>query len=307
MTAGGKPKRQDGYVGRFAPSPTGPLHLGSLVAAVGSYLDARHHGGRWLVRMEDLDLPRLKPGSDADILRTLEHFGLTWDGAVEYQSQQTNRYSAALEALKSHGLTFECSCSRRGTANIGASGYPGTCRLGPTRPGPVAIRFRVPDKPDSQIVLADAIQGTCQFDLSKLGDVVILRRDGVFAYQLAVVVDDAHQGVTHVVRGADLLESTAWQIALQQSLQLPSPHYSHLPLVLDRKRGKLSKSRGSLGLEPARASAELSTALRLLQHSPPAELERESPREILRWARTAWDPKHIAGIRAVTDHTRSQV
>ena len=291
------------YVGRFAPSPTGSLHLGSLVAAVGSYLDARHHGGRWLVRIEDLDTPRVRRGSDTEILHTLELFGLTWDGPVEYQSRQTDRYVSAIDKLRQAGLTYECSCSRRELANTVDRGYPGTCRAGPTRKGPTATRFRLPDEPDNWVAFEDAVQGTCQFDLIKLGDVVVRRRDRIVSYQLAVVVDDACQEVTHVVRGADLLDSTAWQIPLQRSLCLPAVQYAHLPLILDRKLGKLSKSRGSIALEPALASPQLATALRLLQHPPPAELEHESTARLLQWATDAWDPKQMHRVSAVTSTT----
>ena len=206
------------YVGRFAPSPTGKLHLGSLVAAVGSYADARRHGGRWLVRMEDLDRPRVIRGAADEILRTLQTFCLQWDGPVEYQSERTEHYRQALEALTALGVTFECSCSRR--ERDGEGGYPGTCRAGPTRSGPTATRFRVED---TVVSVEDRLQGRCDFRLRERGDVIVRRRDGAFAYQLAVVVDDALQGVTDVVRGADLLDSTPWQIALQQALGLPAP------------------------------------------------------------------------------------
>ena len=276
------------YVGRFAPSPTGALHLGSLVTAVGSFLDARHHGGRWLVRIEDLDTARTLPGCSDDILRTLERFGLRWDGSVEYQSARTERYAAALESLQSHGRTYLCSCSRRELDHTAASGYPGTCRNGARGPGPFATRFRIDDQ---QVVrFADLLQGSCEFRLASLGDVVIRRRDDVFAYQLAVVVDDAAQGITHVIRGADLLESTAWQIELGRALSLAAPQFGHLPLVLEPAHGKLSKSRRSLavGGDP---TPQLIAALQLLQHPPPAGLERAAPRELLDWAIGAWRPQ----------------
>lgn len=206
------------YVGRFAPSPTGSLHLGSLLAAVGSFVDARHHGGRWLVRMEDLDTARVIPGCADEMLRTLEAFGLTWDGTVEYQSRRKPHYLQALSELTARNLTFRCSCTRAERSPQG--GYPGTCRAGPRRAGPTATRFRVEDQ---RVGFEDRIQGECSFDLRQLGDVVVRRRDGVFAYQLAVVVDDALQGVTDVVRGADLLDNTPWQLALQRALGLPTP------------------------------------------------------------------------------------
>jgi glutamyl-Q tRNA(Asp) synthetase len=289
------------YVGRFAPSPTGSLHLGSLVAAVGSFVDARHHGGRWLVRMEDLDSARVVPGSDSEILRTLESFGLLWDGEVEYQSRHTARYVKSLEALAERGLTFQCSCSRRELGITGDRGYPGTCRQGPTRPGPTAIRFRVPD---ITVSFEDRAQGCREFDLRALGDVVIRRRDGVFAYQLAVVVDDAAQSVSDIIRGCDLLESTGWQIALQRALRFPAVSYLHLPLIVDASSEKLSKTRRSLALDPEMASTQLAMALRALQHSPPAELEHASPRALLEWACHAWDPKRLRHVTVVTDDAR---
>ena len=289
------------YVGRFAPSPTGPLHLGSLVAAVGSFLDARHNAGLWRVRVEDLDTERNVPGCSAVILRTLELFGLHWDGEVEYQSRQIERYAAALETLKSHGLTFECSCSRRSLTNTGDTGYPGTCRNGPARPGPTATRFRIPAEPAVQF--EDLVQGTCKFDLHSLGDVVIRRRDGVFAYQLAVVVDDAKQGVTDVIRGADLLESTAWQVALQSALGSVTPRYGHLPLVVEPTQGKLSKSRRSLAIDSRHAGPQLIAALQLLQHPPPVELAHAAPQELLAWATNAWQLQRLRGLRDVTPAT----
>ncbi len=199
---------------RFAPSPTGPLHLGSLLAAVGSYLDARAHGARWLVRIEDLDTPRVVPGCADEQLRTLEAFGFEWDGEVLYQSTRREAYRAALDSLDAAGRLFACSCSRRELAAGGeeSPGYPGTCRAGPTRPGRTARRFRVSDRP---IHFDDLYQGSQDFDLTTCGDVVVERRDGLASYQLAVVVDDAFQGVTRVVRGADLLSSTPWQLDLQ--------------------------------------------------------------------------------------------
>lgn len=276
------------YVGRFAPSPTGPLHLGSLVAAVGSYLDARHAGGRWLVRIEDLDTPRVIPGCSDTMLHTLEAFGLLWDGTVEYQSRRTPLYLEAMQSLQAAGRAFACSCTRRDLANMTDTGYPGTCRLGPTRPGqPTTTRFRVDDH--EPLTWLDRLQGTCQLHARDLGDPVIRRRDGAFAYQLAVVVDDADQGITHVVRGADLLQSTLWQVQLQRALQLPTPQYAHLPVVMEADgSGKLSKSRGSLAIDPTRATAQLSEVLTVLQHKPPAELQHSSPNQLLAWAVVNW-------------------
>ena len=288
------PQSAQQYVGRFAPSPTGSLHLGSLVAALGSYLDARSRGGRWLVRMEDLDRAREVKGSAAVILRTLELFGLSWDGAIEYQSARTAHYTQALERLRALGATFECSCSRRERDREG--GYPGTCRARPTRSGPTATRFRVDD---IVVSLEDRLQGQCEFRLRDCGDVIIRRRDGAFAYQLAVVVDDALQNITDVVRGADLLASTPWQIALQQALQLPTPRYSHLPLVLEPDGKKLAKSRRSVAIVPRLAGRQLWQALTLLQQDPPAELESEPAQIIVDWACKHWRPDRLRGVREV--------
>ena len=287
------------YVGRFAPSPTGSLHLGSLVAALGSYLDARHHGGRWLLRMEDLDTPRVVPGCADAILRTLESFGLTWDGEVVYQSRRTELYRSAAAHLQSGGLTFECSCSRRLRLENEDRGYPGTCRDKPapvaTAPGSTATRFRIDD---ATLTVEDRFQGRCELPLRSMGDVVIRRRDGIFAYQLAVVVDDAEQGITDVVRGADLLSSTAWQVCLQRALNVISPTYAHLPLIVEPDGTKLSKSRRSIALDPARTTPLLLHALQLLGQRSTPGLEFEAPASILRRAAENWDPNALHGIRS---------
>jgi glutamyl-Q tRNA(Asp) synthetase len=286
--------REPAYVGRFAPSPTGSLHLGSLLAAVGSFVDARHHGGRSLVRMEDLAAGRVVPACADDMLRTLAAFGLHWDGAVEYQSQRTQHYLEALAQLRARNLTFQCSCTRKERSPHG--GYPGTCRARPQRPGPTCTRFRVEDE---RIRFDDRIQGACAFSLSELGDVVVRRRDEAFAYQLAVVVDDALQGVTDVVRGADLLDNTPWQLALQRALGLARPRYAHLPLIVEPRQGKLAKSRGSLGLAPKDGGALLHQVLTQLRQDPPVELKLELPERILTWAAQHWRPGAILGVREV--------
>jgi len=285
------------YVGRFAPSPTGALHLGSLVAALGSFLDARKAGGRWLLRMEDLDTPRVIPGCSDEMLQTLEAFGLHWDGEVEFQSRRTAAYAESLDSLRATGLTFECSCSRRELAGSQETGYPGTCRDVLVHCGPTATRFRV--NTEQVVSWTDRIQGNCEFALCTVADPVIRRRDGVFAYQLAVVVDDAAQGVSDVVRGADLLQSTAWQIELQKALKLPTPHYGHLPLIVEETQGKLAKSRRSLAIDPARASDQLTTALGLLNHTPPAELQQSSPDTLLAWAIAHWRLDRFQSVKKI--------
>ena len=267
-----------------------------MLAAVGSFLDARHCGGRWLLRMEDLDTPRTQPGSAADILRTLETLALHWDGEVTYQSRRPARYREALGLLRERGLTFECSCSRQTLAAQGDSGYPGTCREGARETGPTATRFRVRE---GRVHWQDRFQGPRSQDLTQLGDVVIRRRDGLIAYQLAVVVDDADQGVTDVVRGADLLESTAWQIELQRALGLRHPRYGHLPLVTAPDGAKLAKSRHALAPDLADPGKVLFETLVLLRQRPPGELAGLPAAEVLKWGISNWKLGNLAGIVAV--------
>jgi len=282
-------------VGRFAPSPTGDLHLGSLLAALGSYLDARSHGGRWLLRMEDLDTARVVPGCEARMLRTLDSFGLHWDGPVTSQSARTGHYAQALERLSAAGLTFECRCSRRERGTRG--GYPGTCRARAPGPGPSALRFRVDDA--RTVRFTDRVQGECAFALRERGDVIVRSRDRAFAYQLAVVVDDALQGISDVVRGADLLDSTPWQIALQEALGLPQPRYAHLPVVVEPGGAKLAKSRRSIPLDPGAAAPLLYEALTLLKQDPPVKLKLEPVGRILEWAGAHWELERVRGLRQV--------
>ena len=235
------------YRGRFAPSPTGPLHFGSLLAAFGSWLMARKARGEWLVRTEDLDPPREVPGAADDQLRTLERFGLLPDGEVLRQGERDAHYLGALERLLASGDAFECHCSRSDLA--GSGGVHRTCVPGASRPDP-AIRMRVPD--GTIIGFEDRVHGAVEQDVSaRVGDFVLRRADGPWAYQLAVVVDDAAQGITEVVRGADLLDSTARQVFLQRRLGLPTPRHAHLPLVVDADGRKLSKSLAALPVDGA--------------------------------------------------------
>ncbi len=287
------------YRGRFAPSPTGPLHFGSLVAAVGSYLDAKHHHGIWLVRMEDLDTPRCNKSAAEDILRTLEIFGLHSDEPVIYQSQRTVAYQHALEQLKASGASYPCCCTRREIADSALHGlegpvYPGTCRNGiPEGKEGRAWRARTNNNP---IVFIDALQGQISQDLERdIGDFVVKRADGLFAYQLAVVVDDAAQGITHVVRGADLLDSTPRQIYLQQLLGLTTPAYMHLPVVVNENGEKLSKQTRAKAVEYAKANSTLFDVLRFLQQMPPADLQREPVNQQLAWAISNWRPEALSG------------
>jgi glutamyl-Q tRNA(Asp) synthetase len=281
-------------LGRFAPSPTGALHPGSLLAAVGSYLDARSSGARWLVRMEDLDTPRVVPGCADQQLRTLEAFGFEWDGDVLYQSTRRDAYRAAIAQLAAAGRVFRCSCSRKDLAGDANDQhvYPGTCRQGPAKPGAVALRFRVSDEP---IHFDDQIQGPRRFDPTSLGDFVVERRDGLATYQLAVVVDDAFQEVTRVVRGADLLASTPWQIDLQRALALPTPSYAHLPLLLEPDGRKLSKSARAVPIDPGSAPAALVSTLTHLSQAPPPGLARAPVAEVWKWAFDHWNPQALVG------------
>ncbi|MGE5640602.1 MAG: tRNA glutamyl-Q(34) synthetase GluQRS [Clostridia bacterium] len=278
------------YIGRFAPSPTGPLHFGSLVAALAGWLDARAAGGKWLVRIEDLDGPRVVPGAAEQILETLALLGLHWDGEPVFQSRRLSLYENALSKIRDK--TYWCGCSRSeiadssvGVAADGARIYPGTCRDG-MKPGATrrALRFRAPAE---TVRFDDRVQGEHEEDVAhEVGDFVLQRADGTIAYQLAVVVDDAAQGVTDVVRGADLLGSTARQIVLQRALALPRPRYLHVPAAVNAAGEKLSKQTGA----PAAGISMLEHALAFLGQSKASSLED---------AARAWDPARIPRRRAI--------
>lgn len=297
-------------MGRFAPSPTGPLHLGSLVAAVASFVDARAHGGAWRVRVDDIERceakRRVYDDSAPAVLDTLAAHGLEWDGAVEYQSRRADleAYEHAMTLLRRRGRVFFCDCSRKRLARLrregddGAAVYPGLCRAKvdaeavgyrPARgkaPATHAERFAVDLHGEARF--EDRVMGPQRVRLADVGDFVVRRRDGVFAYQLSTVVDDARMGVSSVVRGADLLvESTAWQLALYEALGLDAPCYAHVPLLFDPETGeKLSKSAHSEGVDDTRAAANLRHALQLLgQPLPPDDA---SPTELLAYAVSNW-------------------
>ncbi|WP_028240679.1 tRNA glutamyl-Q(34) synthetase GluQRS [Stutzerimonas azotifigens] len=278
------------YVGRFAPTPSGYLHFGSLVAALASYLDARAVGGRWLVRMEDLDPPREMPGAQAAILQTLEAYGLTWDGEVARQSERHAVYRQAVEWLLDNRLAYPCTCSRKDLATYPGA-YPGFCRDAGHPLQDAAIRLRVPDR---EYGFVDRVQGRYVQHLGMdVGDFVIRRRDGLFAYQLAVVLDDAWQGITDVVRGADLLDSTPRQLYLQELLGLPQPRYLHLPLLIQPDGHKLGKRYRSPPLQPQEAGPLLLRALRALGQRPDPALAGERPPAILEWAGRHWNAERI--------------
>ena len=288
------------YRGRFAPSPTGPLHFGSLVAAVGSYLETKKHNGTWLVRMEDLDTPRAVDGAADDILRTLECLGMHSDETVLYQSQRTAAYKEALHELQRSGLAYPCACSRREIADSALHGvegqvYPGTCRLG-IPAGRQARAWRVRTD-DSTIEFDDALQGHITQHLeSEIGDFVVLRADGLFAYQLAVVVDDAFQGITHIVRGADLLASTPRQIYLQRLLNFPMLAYMHLPVALNAQGEKLSKQTRAAPVDTRLPVATLLRALTFLRQQTPTSLTSDDLQTVWQWAIANWDAEKLKGI-----------
>lgn len=279
------------YIGRFAPTPSGYLHFGSLVAAVASYLDARSVGGKWLVRMEDLDPPREMPGAQAAILETLERYGFEWDGPVQRQSDRHAAYSAQVEQWLRSGLAYACTCSRKQLE--GSNGiYPGTCRdTQHDWHGDVAIRIRVPEL---DYRFTDRLQGEFHQHLGReVGDFIIRRRDGLFAYQLAVVLDDAWQGVTDIVRGADLLDNTPRQLYLQELLGIAAPRYLHVPLIIQPDGHKLGKSYRSPPLEAAQASPLLVRALKALGQNPPAGLAQSAPGDVLTWGIRHWNADAI--------------
>ncbi len=294
---------ESAYRGRFAPSPTGPLHFGSLVAAVASYLEARRNRGIWILRMEDLDPPRTIPGIAEVILYTLRLYGFTWDEPVVFQSEREVAYAAALERLRRQDATFPCACTRReiGDSALSLSGepvYPGTCREG-LQPGKAARAMRA-KVGDAAIAFDDAVQGRVEQNLpQQVGDFVVRRADGIFAYQLAVVVDDADQGITHVVRGADLLDSTPRQILLQRLLGHATPDYTHVPVAVDGAGNKLGKQTQAVPLATDDPAPHLRRALNFLGMDAPPALARGTPGQVWSWAVERWDPAQIPRTRTL--------
>jgi len=287
--------------GRFAPSPTGPLHFGSLVAAAGSYLSARSQGGGWRVRMEDLDPPREMQGAADDILRTLEAYGFEWDGEILYQSRRRDAYEAALDGLRRMDALYACGCTRKEIADSSVQGiegpvYPGTCRAGLAE-GHRARALRV--RTDNAVIeFEDRVQGRQHASLEhEFGDFVVRRADGFYAYQLAVVVDDAEQGISEIVRGADLLTSTARQIHLQQLLGLPTPGYLHLPAAVNAQGEKLSKQTFAQPLARARPVVLLRQVLDFLGQDPLPDAGDFSLAGFWAAAMAAWDEQRIPRLR----------
>lgn len=314
------------YRGRFAPSPSGPLHFGSLIAAAGSYLDAKAHQGEWLVRMEDLDPPREVAGAADSILRTLDAYGFEWDGDVVYQSQRYDLYAAALEQLNQQDLLYYCECTRKGIIARCPQGqwgavYDGLCRSKhrekPTIDNaPYSVRIKV----DNAISYADDLQGRREFPhgsgtyadrlqgavsqnlVTEIGDFHLLRKDGLYAYHLGVVVDDAEQGITDIVRGYDLLDSTPRQIYLQQQLGHPTPRYAHLPLALKPDGDKLSKQTKATGLDNKHPVPALWEAIKFLGQDIPTELQQASLAEVWNWAFEHWAFERIPHTTGVETH-----
>jgi len=288
------------YVGRFAPSPSGPLHFGSLLAAVASYAQAKASNGRWLVRIEDIDPPREQPGADKIILDSLEAYGFEWDGPASYQGEFRARHEALIQNLLGAGEAYPCRCSRRDLANVprGPLGaiYPGTCRNG-CHAGDVAIRLRTDDEP---VKFTDRLQGPQNQRLeSASGDFIIKRRDGLIAYHFAVVADDFDQGITEVVRGIDLLDSTPRHIRLQRALGFTTPAYTHIPVIENADRQKLSKLTGAKAIPLGATGPVLVSALAALRQCPPAGLANEDIDSIWAWAIANWCTDALRGCKSI--------
>ncbi|MBD3647558.1 MAG: tRNA glutamyl-Q(34) synthetase GluQRS [Pseudomonadales bacterium] len=269
------------YVGRFAPSPTGPLHFGSFVAALASFLDARHRDGTWLLRIEDLDPPRESPTAAKEISDQLKALGLLWDGDVLYQSSRLDAYQVAFDKLLETGHIYPCTCSRRDVDPV----YNGKCRNNVFDiDEPFAVRFRIDDR---EVAIDDRVMGRCRWHLEQeIGDFIIKRKDGLFAYQLAVVIDDAYQQITDIVRGVDLLDSTPRQLALADSLDLPSVRYAHIPVIVDDRGEKLSKQAHAQAVDTRDAVSVLRAGLAALGQVPPpasSSLARTLDRAVANW------------------------
>jgi glutamyl-Q tRNA(Asp) synthetase len=279
------------YIGRFAPSPTGPLHFGSLLAALASFLDARANHGLWLVRIEDLDPPREPEGSADLILQQLNDLELHWDGQVIYQSSRLEAYQSLLQQLQERKLCFPCDCTRPQIKAMGKA-YDGSCRHRQTAPaGACAIRVRTES---TEIAFEDLIQGHYQQNVNKeVGDFVVRRKDNLFAYQLAVVADDEWQNITHCVRGFDLIDSTPRQIYLQKLLNYSTPSYAHIPIITDALGQKLSKQAFAPSINTNSSAQLIFQALTVLGQAPPTELKLESPQQQLRWAIGNWDIRRV--------------
>lgn len=293
--------KPSGYIGRFAPSPTGPLHFGSLISALASYLDAKANGGQWLVRMEDVDPLREQPGATSAILRSLDDHGLHWDGEILYQSQRSHAYQRCLTALIDAGLAYPCACSRQDLARMGGI-YNGYCRTHSPAPDQTcSLRLKLYDLPSRAtpelIHFNDLIQGAQSQHLrTQAGDQILKRRDGYYAYQLAVVVDDIAQGITHIIRGSDLLEVTGRQLFFFSLLDAPQPQFGHVPLAIHANGQKLSKQNHAKAIDSTLASRNLWHGLRFLGQNPPADLADSPTPDLLDWALHHWQRNLISGL-----------
>ena len=299
------------YCGRFAPSPSGPLHFGSMIAAIASYCDARANDGSWHVRIDDIDEPRVVAGAADDILRTLTAFGLAWDREPVFQSRNSDSYHAAVHLLRSRAQVFACSCSRKDINEAADTGmehplYPGTCRNG-LRAGQRARSLRLLVDDDARAGFIDLLQGSVSQRLaSEVGDFVIYRSGSIFSYHLACAVDDAHHGITHIVRGADLIESTPRQIHLQGLLGLPTPAYLHLPVATNDQGQKMSKQYGATGVDHSRPGEIIHAALEFLGQRPPSDLARAPARTAIEWAVHSWRRENLPEARAIAPMSQDQ-
>ena len=305
------------YIGRFAPSPTGPLHFGSLVAAVASYCDAKSNGGQWLLRMEDLDKPREMVGAANNILRSLEAFGFEWDAPIIVQSHRSEIYETYLHHLNRKGFIYACTCSRKEIADSSAASgvdgaiYSKTCehnRLNGQSHASTsrinACSWRISVNNAQKIAFVDAIQGAVSQNLqTDVGDFILKRKDGFFAYQLAVVVDDALQNITHIVRGADLLDSTPRQIYLQYLFDFATPNYAHVPVAVNAAGEKLSKQTLAKPIDTSLASHLIVEALSFLGQMPPLALKNASVAECWRWAIAHWNGANVPRQDKIVIHT----
>ncbi|MDD5578886.1 MAG: tRNA glutamyl-Q(34) synthetase GluQRS [Methylobacter sp.] len=293
------------YTGRFAPSPTGPLHFGSLYTALASFLEARSQQGKWLLRIDDIDIPRNIKGAADVILKTLEIFGLHWDDSVYYQSHKLNDYNDILKELENRKLTYPCTCSRKELSYIHTKQtspdiYPGICRDKPATASspPHALRVKTGN---CIISFQDDLHGLISHNLAERhGDFILQRKDRIIAYQLAVVIDDHRQNITHVVRGYDLLDSTPKQIYLQQKLGFRTPEYMHVPIIVDEQGYKLSKQTCAQAVDLKRPHQVIFELLTLLKQNPPAELQHAPPTELLSWAQSHWNPALLKNLRAIS-------
>ncbi len=287
------------YIGRFAPSPTGPLHFGSLVCAIASYLDARAHNGKWLLRIDDIDTTREVVGASNQILKSLQAHGMAWDDEVSFQNKNTQHYDDALEHLANLQLTYRCDCNRKRLSNL-AGQYDGCCRdKNLSDQAPTSVRLNIDKslallgKRSSKITFDDTIQGLFHEDLARGGDYIVHRKDGLFAYQLAVVVEDIRQGISHILRGVDLLETTAKHILLNELLEGSKAIFLHIPVITDEQGRKLSKQNHAPAINDDSCQKNLYEALCYLRQNPPIELESQSVKNIIDWGVEHWSTKRL--------------